>query len=102
LETWISHIASNHCRDLLRTSQRRRTDSLDALIDQQESKFTPCFANPMLNTFYTPEDLALLGQVINGLPEDEREISYLGNLKSYPMIKSPLNYNALRRCQRAP
>jgi len=21
--TWISHIASNHCRDLLRTSQRR-------------------------------------------------------------------------------
>src|SRR5579871_5118969 len=37
--TWLLRIADNHCRDLLRTRTRRRTESLDALLAEKGDAF---------------------------------------------------------------
>ncbi len=90
--TWISHIASNHCLDLLRTRQRRPTDSLDALSDQQGDALQQLLAHPPNEKGYDKEELELLGKVFASLPEEERRVLILREMDelSYDEIASKL------------
>jgi RNA polymerase sigma-70 factor (ECF subfamily) len=90
--TWVSHIASNHCRDLLRARQRHKTDSLDAIIDQSGEQIQRLLDDPSSERAYTPEDLELLGRLLGGLSEEDREILLLRETEemSYEEIASRL------------
>ena len=44
--TWIYRIASNHCMSLLRSKAGRRTESLDALLEDEKEGLLKLFAGP--------------------------------------------------------
>lgn len=82
--TWIVRIADNYCRDVLRKRTRRRTESLDALLESKGDAF-----EGLLSRFktaespppYNPDDLELLGRLFAALPEDDREILALSEVE---------------------
>jgi len=94
-ETWIIRIADNLCLDLLRARKRHRTESLDALLEQQGEIFEG-FLSRIKDTgessTYTPKDLEFLGRLFAALPEDDREILILREVEqlSYETIAERL------------
>lgn len=44
--TWLHRIAVNHCMDVLRAAARRRSDSLDALLEADGSALGAALAEP--------------------------------------------------------
>lgn len=74
--TWIYRIAANHCMDVLRKRQRRKTESWDALREREGEK-----ADALLATSPDPEfpdeTAEALAQILSGLPEKSREIIVL-------------------------
>lgn len=90
--TWIVHIASNHCLDLLRTRQRHQTDSLDALVDQHGDALQALFRKTTSPKTYDRDELELLAKVFASLPEEERQVLVLRELDelAYDEIASKL------------
>jgi len=95
-ETWIIRIADNHCLDLLRARARRRTESLDALLDEKGDAFDGFLSR--FNTAdtpppYTPNELDLVARLFAALPEDDRDILALREMEqlSYEAIAERLH-----------
>ena len=69
--TWLYRIASNHCLDLLRRRSRRRTESLDELVEREGEAI-----ERVLGSTAGPADAleaADLGaKVLAALPEEQR------------------------------
>jgi RNA polymerase sigma-70 factor (ECF subfamily) len=95
-ETWVLHIAHNHCRDLLRSRKARRTESLDALLSEKGeafegllSRFASQGDSPPLST----QDMTLLGRLFSALPPEDREILVLREVEmlSYQEIALKLH-----------
>ena len=83
-ETWIIRIADNHCLDLLRTRKRRRTDSLDALLEENGNVLESFFSRLDAvheSSPYTPHDMELLGRLFAALPDEDREILALSEVE---------------------
>jgi len=94
--TWILRIADNHCRDLLRTRSRRRTESLDALLAEKGDAFEGLLSRSGSlddSRAYTPQDLELLGRLFAALPEEDRDILALREVEemSYEDIAEKLH-----------
>jgi RNA polymerase sigma-70 factor (ECF subfamily) len=71
--TWLYRITANHCLDVLRKRSRRRTVSLDALLEQEGDRVQGLFSQP--GTFHTRlEDRQLADKVLSTLPADYRTI----------------------------
>jgi RNA polymerase sigma-70 factor, ECF subfamily len=71
--TWLYRITTNHCLDLLRKRNRRKTFSLDALIEDEGDRIHGLFStNAMAASQMEHRDLA--GKILSTLPEDYRTI----------------------------
>jgi len=90
-KAWLFRISSNVCTDLLRSSQRRRADSLDSLFSEY---------NPLSNSAKSPEEHALqeelhqlISQCLLSLPEEQRLVVILADLQgfSYEEISQATN-----------
>ena len=74
--TWIYRIAVNHCRDLLRSESRRRTESWDELQEREGDSL-----EARITTFPEPSRMddrrRLLREALDKLSEDQRTLLLL-------------------------
>jgi RNA polymerase sigma-70 factor (ECF subfamily) len=87
--TWLYRITANHCKDVLRSSHRRKTDSLDAMIDDRHVD-VPDGAT-LEQTASENKDMAQ--RLLNGLGDDYRVVLSLREISglSYQEIASALH-----------
>lgn len=71
--TWLYRITANHCLDVLRKRNRRRTVSWDSLLEQEGEKVHRLFSTPS-NSGSQMEDRQLTDKILSTLPEDYRTI----------------------------
>ena len=106
--TWLYRIAANHCKDLLRKRAREKTESWDALVEEQ--------GEPLQALLAGPEDdepaiakTELVDRVLSHLPPDYRLILTLREVQglSYQELADTLNCSVdavkarLRRARQA-
>jgi RNA polymerase sigma-70 factor (ECF subfamily) len=71
--TWLYRITTNHCLDMLRKRNRRKTYSLDSLIEEEGDQIHQLFATaPQAASQMENRDLA--GKILSTLPEEYRII----------------------------
>lgn len=71
--TWLYRITTNHCLDVLRKRNRRKTYSLDALVEEEGNQIHRLFSSaPVAASQMENRDLA--GKILSTLPEDYRTI----------------------------
>ena len=87
--TWLYRIAVNHCRDLLRKAARNRTESWDALREEQGEAAEALVSQPEP----PHERRRLLQEILAQLPEDYRTILILREAQglSYEELAEFLN-----------
>jgi RNA polymerase sigma-70 factor (ECF subfamily) len=71
--TWLYRITANHCLDVLRKRNRRRTVSLDTLVEDEGDQVHKLFStSPVAASQMENRDLA--GKILSTLPQDYRTI----------------------------
>jgi RNA polymerase sigma-70 factor (ECF subfamily) len=71
--TWLYRITANHCLDILRKRNRRRTVSLDTLVEEEGDQVHHLFSTaPIAASQMENRDLA--GKILSTLPQDYRTI----------------------------
>ncbi len=71
--TWLYRITTNHCLDVLRKRTRRKTYSLDALVEEEGDQIHRLFSSaPVAATQMENRDL--VGKILSTLPDDYRII----------------------------
>ena len=90
--TWICRIAYNHCMDVLRKKTRQKTDSWDAMLEEDQEKVYQPFLNPGKET-ESPERSELIHAVLSSLRPEYREVLILREVEdlSYEEIATVLN-----------
>ena len=68
--TWLHRIAVNHCLDRLRAAGRRRSESLDALLEADASALERALSEP--SSAQALEDRDAIERLLNGLNADQR------------------------------
>ncbi len=71
--TWLYRITANHCKDILRMRNRRKTESLDFLIETKGSQIEELFASDLMENFRM-ENRDLADKLLDILPTDYRMI----------------------------
>jgi RNA polymerase sigma-70 factor, ECF subfamily len=71
--TWLYRITTNHCLDLLRKRNRRRTISWDGLVEQEGEQIHRLFSTAHTGESQT-ENLELIDKILSTLPKDYRMI----------------------------
>jgi len=90
--TWLYRVTANHCLDILRKRNRRRTVSLDALIEQDGDQIQKLFSTPGVASSQM-EDRQLVDKILSTLPENYRTILTLREADGleYQQIADVLN-----------
>ena len=68
--TWLHRIAVNHCLDLLRAAGRRRTDSLEALLEADSAALGRALSEP--SPAHGLEDRDAVERLLARLPPEQR------------------------------
>ena len=68
--TWVHRIAVNHCLDLLRAAARRRSDSLEALLEADSAALGRALAEP--SSAQALEDRDTVDRLLARLPPEQR------------------------------
>lgn len=68
--TWLHRIAVNHCLDLLRAAGRRRSESLDALLEADSAALGRALSEP--SPAQALEDRDAVERMLNRLNADQR------------------------------
>lgn len=71
--TWLYRITTNHCLDVLRKRNRRKTVSLEALVEQEGDQIQRLFATEPTAP-YRMEDRQLVDKILSTLSGDYRAI----------------------------
>jgi RNA polymerase sigma-70 factor (ECF subfamily) len=71
--TWLYRIATNHCLDILRKKNRRKTVSLESLVEDEGDRIQSLFSTPP-QAASVLENRELIGKILSTLPEDYRII----------------------------
>lgn len=74
--TWLYRVAHNHCLDLRRKAARRKTVSLDGLVEAEGEAVSRLFAEPA-RARDSEEDADLARRLLAALPEGYREVLLL-------------------------
>ncbi|MBI3547874.1 MAG: RNA polymerase sigma factor [Elusimicrobia bacterium] len=69
--TWIYRIASNHCLDTVRSRSRRKTESLEALVEGDSAELASLFCGGRRDEA-AQENADLAQRLLSRLPEDYR------------------------------
>lgn len=78
--TWLYRIASNHCLDALRAEARRKSESLDGLVEREGPGLQRLLADPG-DAPRSFEDSELVRDVLSRLPDDYRLILTLREME---------------------
>lgn len=89
--TWLYRIASNHCLDLLRKQARRRSDSLEAILEEEGGRLQTLLSEP--DAQRRTEDADLVERLLRTLPPDYRLILTLREVQglSYEEIMKAMD-----------
>lgn len=68
--TWLHRIAVNHCLDLLRAAGRRRSDSLEALLEGDSAALGRALSEP--SSAQALEDRDTVARLLSRLPPEQR------------------------------
>lgn len=68
--TWLHRIAVNHCLDLLRAAGRRRSDSLEALLEADSAALGRALSEP--SSAQALEDRDTVSRLLSRLPPEQR------------------------------
>lgn len=68
--TWLHRIAVNHCLDLLRAAGRRRSDSLEALLEADSTALGRALSEP--SSAQALEDRDTIERLLSRLPPEQR------------------------------
>ncbi len=71
--TWLYRITKNHCLDVLRKRNRRKTYSLDSLMEEEGDQIHKLFSTSAVAASQF-ENRDLVGKILSTLPEDYRVI----------------------------
>lgn len=71
--TWLYRITANHCLDMLRKRNRRRTVSWEGLVEQEGEQIHRLFATSHTGESET-ENRELIDKILSTLPQDYRTI----------------------------
>jgi len=71
--TWLYRITTNHCLDILRKRNRRRTVSLEALVESEGDRIEALFATSR-TALPALESKDMTDKILSALPEDYRVI----------------------------
>lgn len=71
--TWLYRITTNHCLDVLRKKNRRKTVSLDAMVEQDGDMVRSLFSTPETSSTRL-ENRQLIDKILSTLPDDYRTI----------------------------
>lgn len=71
--TWLYRITTNHCLDILRKRNRRKTYSLDSLVEDEGDHIHRLFSTSAVAAAQM-ENRDLAGKILSTLPEDYRVI----------------------------
>ena len=69
--TWLYRITANHCKDLLRKRSRRKTESLDALMEASECEAQKHW-EPSFNPASARDASEQIERLLSSLSEEER------------------------------
>ena len=78
--TWLYRISTNHCLDLLRKSSRRKTDSLDALIEKDGDRIEAMLSISS-DAPNVQDHTELISQILSHLSEKSRQIIVLREMQ---------------------
>lgn len=86
---WLCRIATNHCLDLLRKRQRRRTDSLDKLVEELGDSLPLPSSEDDMQDRERQETLQMALKALSRLPPEYRQVLSLREIQglSYDEIK---------------
>ena len=89
--TWLYRVASNHCLDLLRKDARRKSESLDALLEAEGERIQSLLSEP--DAQRRAEDADLVDRILRTLPPDYRLILTLREVQglSYEEIMEAMD-----------
>jgi len=87
---WLTRIAQNHCLDLLRRRSRRKTDSLDAMIDARGDTLAEQSSRDEQDT---SDRMALARQALAALSPEYRQVLVLREVEglSYEAIAEAMH-----------
>lgn len=90
--TWLYRVTTNHCLDLRRRAARRKTVSLDSMLDEEGEAVGRLFAEPA-RARDSEEDADLARRLLAALPEAYRQVLVLRETQgmSYGEIARALN-----------
>ena len=71
--TWLYRITTNHCLDILRKRNRRRTVSLEGLVEAEGDRIEALFATSR-TALPALESKDLTDKILSAIPEDYRTI----------------------------
>jgi len=71
--TWLYRITANHCLDVLRKRNRRKTVSLDSLVEAEGDHIHRLFSTDAVAASHM-ENRDLTGKILATLPQDYRTI----------------------------
>lgn len=71
--TWLYRITTNHCLDILRKRNRRRTVSLEGLVEAEGDRIEALYATSG-SALSALESMDLANKILSTLPEDYRAI----------------------------
>ncbi len=90
--TWIYRIAVNHCTDILRKTIKRKTESLDALLEQEGTHIESLLSASSETPGTQQEISETIKRLLARLPEKSREVLILREINelSYEEIAETL------------